>query len=117
MVIVAVLMFGCAKTPVTAVTSVPSRTRVAGTMMARGDASNEQLGQHCVTRGAEVRRPPGSLDREIRFLVRAKTLSRQKKEAEAWNEVSDQPTGRRWAIQCDEGTRISGDDTAPPPLA
>jgi hypothetical protein len=60
---------------------------------------------------------PGSLDREIRFRVRAKTTSRQKKEAEVWNEISGQPAGSRWAILCDEGTRIGGDDTAPPPLA
>ena len=60
---------------------------------------------------------PGSLDRDIRFRVRARTVSRQKKEAEVWNEVSGQPAGSRWAIQCDEGTRIGGDDTAPPPLA
>jgi hypothetical protein len=59
----------------------------------------------------------GSLDREIRFRVRAKTLSRQKKEAEVWNEVGGQPAGSRWAMLCDEGTRIGGDDTAPPPLA
>jgi hypothetical protein len=61
--------------------------------------------------------PPGSLDREIRFRVRARTMSRQKKEAEVWNEFGGQPAGSRWAIQCDEGTRIGGDDTAPPPLA
>jgi hypothetical protein len=61
--------------------------------------------------------PPGSLDREIRFRVRARTAERQKKEAEVWNEVGGQPAGSRWAIQCDEGARIGGDDTAPPPLA
>jgi hypothetical protein len=61
--------------------------------------------------------PPGSLDREIRFRVRARTVSRQKKEAEVWGEVNGQPSGSHWAIQCDEGTRIGGDDTAPPPLA
>jgi hypothetical protein len=60
---------------------------------------------------------PDRLDREIRFRVRAKTTSRQKKEAEVWNEVGGQPAGSRWAILCDEGTRIGGDDTAPPPLA
>jgi hypothetical protein len=60
---------------------------------------------------------PGSLDREIRFRVQARTLDRQKKEAEVWNEVSGQPAGSRWAILCDEGTRIGGDDSAPPPLA
>jgi hypothetical protein len=60
---------------------------------------------------------PGSLDREVRLRVRAKTVSRQKKQAEVWSEVSGQPAGSRWAIQCDEGTRIGGDDTAPPPLA
>jgi hypothetical protein len=61
--------------------------------------------------------PPGGLDREIRFRVQARTMSRQRKEAEVWNEVSGQPSGSRWAILCDEGTRIGGDDTAPPPLA
>ena len=61
--------------------------------------------------------PLGSLDREIRFRVRARTLGRQKKEAEVWNEVGGQPAGSRWAMLCDEGTRIGGDDTAPPPLA
>lgn len=60
---------------------------------------------------------PGSLDREIRLRVRAKTMGRQTKQAEVWSEVSGQPAGSRWAIQCDEGTRIGGDDTAPPPLA
>ena len=61
--------------------------------------------------------PAGSLDREIRFRVRAKTLGRQKKEAEVWNEIGGQPASSRWAMLCDEGTRIGGDDTAPPPLA
>jgi len=60
---------------------------------------------------------PGSLDREIRLRVHATTLGRQKKQAEVWSEVSGQPAGSRWAIQCDEGTRVGGDDTAPPPLA
>ena len=59
----------------------------------------------------------GSLDREIRLRVRAETIGRQKKQAEVWSEVSGQPAGSRWAIQCDEGTRVGGDDTAPPPLA
>jgi len=31
--------------------------------------------------------------------------------------VSGQPAGSRWAIKCDEGTRVGSDDTAPPPLA
>ena len=44
-------------------------------------------------------------------------MSRQKKQAEVWSEVSGQPAGSRWAIQCDEGARVGGDDTAPPPLA
>jgi hypothetical protein len=61
--------------------------------------------------------PPGSLDREIRLRVQATTLGRQKKRAEVWSEVSGQSAGSRWAIQCDEGTRVGGDDTAPPPLA
>jgi hypothetical protein len=60
---------------------------------------------------------PGSLDREIRLRVRAQTMGRQKKQAEVWSEVSGQPAGSRWAIQCDEGARVGGDDTAPPPLA
>ena len=49
---------------------------------------------------------PGSLDREIRLRVRAQTMGRQKKQAEVWSEVSGQPAGSRWAIQCDEGTRV-----------
>ena len=60
---------------------------------------------------------PGSLDREIRLRVQATTLDRQKKQAEVWSEVSGQPAGSRWAIRCDEGTRVGGDDSAPPPLA
>jgi hypothetical protein len=60
---------------------------------------------------------PGSLDREIRLRVQARTMGRQQKQAEVWSEVSGQPAGSRWAIQCDEGTRVGGDDTAPPPLA
>jgi hypothetical protein len=60
---------------------------------------------------------PGSLDRQIHFRVRAHTMGRQKKQAEVWSEISGQPAGSRWAIQCDEGTRVGGDDTAPPPLA
>jgi hypothetical protein len=60
---------------------------------------------------------PGSLDRDIRIRVRARTLERQKKHAEVWSEVGDRPAGSRWAMQCDEGTRIGGDDSAPPPLA
>ena len=67
--------------------------------------------------GAAPAGPPGSLDRDIRFRVRARTVSRQKKEAEVWSELGGHPAGSRWAIQCDEGTRIGGDDTAPPPLA
>jgi hypothetical protein len=61
--------------------------------------------------------PAGSLDRDIRIRVEARTTTRQKKEAEVWSEVGGQPAGSRWAIECDEGTRIGGDDTAPPPLA
>ena len=60
---------------------------------------------------------PGSLNREIRLRVRAQTIGRQKKQAEVWSEVGGQPAGSRWAIQCDEGARVGGDDTAPPPLA
>jgi len=46
---------------------------------------------------------PGSLDRDIRIRVRAKTLERQKKHAEVWSEVGDRPAWNRWAMQCDEG--------------
>ena len=60
---------------------------------------------------------PGSLNRQIRLRVRAQTIGRQKKQAEVWSEVSGQPAGSRWAIQCDEGARVGGGDTAPPPLA
>ncbi len=62
--------------------------------------------------------PAGSTNsRDIRFHVTARTLDGQKKRAEVWSEGQGRPTGSRFAILCDEGKRIGGDDSAPPPLA
>ncbi len=56
-------------------------------------------------------------NREIRIRVSAKSLDRQKKRAEVWSESQGRPAGSRFAILCDEGVRIGGDDSAPHPLA
>ncbi len=58
-----------------------------------------------------------SVNRDIRIHVSARTLGGQKKRAEVWNEGAGRPPGSRFAILCDEGKRIGGDDSAPPPLA
>lgn len=55
--------------------------------------------------------------RDIRIHVSARTLDGQKKRAEVWSEGQGRPMGSRFAIVCDEGKRIGGDDSAPPPLA
>jgi hypothetical protein len=56
-------------------------------------------------------------NRDIRIHVSARTLHRQKKRAEVWSEGQGMPAGSRFAMLCDEGVRIGGDDSAPPPLA
>ncbi len=61
--------------------------------------------------------PADSVNRDIRIHVSARTLGGQKKRAEVWNEGAGRPPGSRFAIMCDEGKRIGGDDSAPPPLA
>ena len=55
--------------------------------------------------------------KDIRIHVSARTLDGQKKRAEVWSEGQGRPMGSRFAIVCDEGKRIGGDDSAPPPLA
>jgi hypothetical protein len=47
----------------------------------------------------------------------ATTESGQKKRAEVWSEASGRPASSRWSIECDEGVRIGGGDSAPSPLA
>jgi hypothetical protein len=59
----------------------------------------------------------GSLDRNIRFRVVATTEAGQKKRAEVWSEASGGPASSRWSIECDEGARLGGGDSAPSPLA
>ncbi len=58
-----------------------------------------------------------SASRDIHIHVSAKTIGGQKKRAEVWSEGQGRPGGSRFAIICDEGKRIGGDDSAPPPLA
>jgi hypothetical protein len=66
---------------------------------------------------APTARPAGSLDRQICFRVTASTSAGQKKVAEVWSEAGGQPASSRWRIQCDEGARLGGEDSAPSPLA
>jgi hypothetical protein len=61
--------------------------------------------------------PAGSLDRDIRFRVAAATEGGQRKRAEVWSESGGRPASSRWSIECDEGLRLGGDDSAPSPLA
>jgi hypothetical protein len=49
--------------------------------------------------------------------VSAKTVGRQKKRSEVWTEAQGRRWGSRFAIMCDEGQAIGGEDGAPPPLA
>jgi hypothetical protein len=61
---------------------------------------------------------PGSLqphqDRELRVAIDAESLSGMKKRATV---TLEQPEGSTFEIICDEGAYLSGEDTAPPPLA
>jgi hypothetical protein len=61
--------------------------------------------------------PAGNLDRNIRFRVSASTGDGQQKRAEVWSEAAGRPASSRWSIECDEGTRLGGADSAPSPLA
>ena len=65
--------------------------------------------------------PPSPADpsasRDICIHVSARTLDGQKKRAEVWNEGVGRPPGSRFAIICDEGKRVGGEDSAPAPLA
>jgi hypothetical protein len=60
--------------------------------------------------------PAGSLDRDTRFRVVATTEAGQKKRAEVWFEAAGGLAGSRWSIECDEGPRLGGGDSAPSPL-
>ncbi len=51
---------------------------------------------------------------ELSFVIEAKALDKQRKEAAA---TPIFPEGTTFTIHCDEGTYLQGDDTAPPPLA
>ena len=66
---------------------------------------------------AQVAAANPTADREIRVHVSAKTVGHQKKRAEVWTEAQGRAWGSRFAIMCDEGKAIGGEDTAPPPLA
>lgn len=50
----------------------------------------------------------------IELVVEARALERQRKEGVA---TLVSPAGRSFTIECDEGSYLSGDDAAPPPLA
>jgi hypothetical protein len=50
----------------------------------------------------------------LELVVEAEALEKQKKKADA---RLAQPSGKAFSIYCDEGPYLSGDDTAPPPLA
>jgi hypothetical protein len=58
-----------------------------------------------------------SVERDIRVYVSAKTVGHQKKRAEVWTTAQGSRWGSRFAILCDEGKAIGGEDSAPPPLA
>jgi hypothetical protein len=68
--------------------------------------------------GAAPRTPPGGrLDADIQFRVSASTLDGQKKRGEVWAEANGQRTSSVWVMQCDEGARLGGADSAPSPLS
>jgi hypothetical protein len=50
----------------------------------------------------------------LELVVEAEALDKQHKKGEA---TLTQPEGKTFTIHCDEGAYLSGDDTAPPPLA
>lgn len=52
----------------------------------------------------------------MRFRVRASALQGQQKRGEVWSETDGQRTSSVWLLQCDEGARVGGTDTAPSPL-
>jgi hypothetical protein len=62
-------------------------------------------------------RPQGSLDANMQFRVRASTLEGQKKTAHVWADVNGQRSSSTWIMQCDEGLRLGGEDSAPSPLS
>jgi hypothetical protein len=50
----------------------------------------------------------------LELVVEAEALDKQHKKGEA---TLTQPAGKTFTIHCDEGAYLSGDDSAPPPLA
>ncbi len=50
----------------------------------------------------------------IEVVVEAEALEKQHKKGQV---TLKQPAGKTFTIHCDEGPYLSGDDTAPPPLA
>jgi hypothetical protein len=66
--------------------------------------------------GADTGARPGvAIDASIRVVARSGGGG-QKKVAEAWPEVPDGKTRSRWALTCDEGVGMGGEDSAPTPL-
>jgi hypothetical protein len=53
-------------------------------------------------------------DREIVVRVEARSLGKMRKQAIV---TLEKPQGSTFAILCDEGAYLAGDDTAPPPLS
>lgn len=55
-----------------------------------------------------------SQSRELRVSLSAESLENMKKRATV---TLESPEGSTWSIECDEGSYLGGEDTAPPPLA
>jgi hypothetical protein len=58
--------------------------------------------------------PQAGSPMEIRIHVTAESLEKQKKRAVVRGMRADASS---WEMHCDEGARVGGDDSAPPPLA
>lgn len=74
-----------------------------------------------LSRKDEMTEPTGNMGQsfsrkghEIALIVEARALDKQRKEGKA---TLLNPAGTTFTIYCDEGAYLSGDDTAPPPLA
>ena len=80
----------------------------------------EEIVKKLVSRSAKLGAGgvPGSLqprqDRELRVAIEAESLEGMKKRAIV---TLEQPEGSTFSILCDEGAYLSGEDSAPPPLA
>ncbi len=58
--------------------------------------------------------PQAGSPMEIRFHVTAESVEKMKKRAVVRGMRADASS---WEMHCDEGARVGGDDSAPPPLA